>query len=68
MTVQLLLCTKHAIEVAANLKAPTAGCTPKPQWFGTGGIIQECEARSGPTPKILEYLLQEAQERQKGLP
>lgn len=67
MTVQLLLCVKHAVEVAANLEVPTEGCTPKPQWFGTDGVIQECEARLGPTPKILEYLLQEAQERGKVL-
>lgn len=63
MTVQLLLCVKHAVEVAANLGIPTDGCTPKPQWFNEWGLIQECEARSGPTPKILEYIDQETKKR-----
>ncbi len=63
MSVQLLLCVKHAVEVAANLEAPTAGCQPKPQWFGTDGVIQECEARLGPTPKVLEFIDQETKKR-----
>lgn len=67
MSVELLLCVRHATQVAGNLEVPTHACFPKPQWMGDDLIMHECDARYGSTPKILEYLLQEAQTRGKTL-
>lgn len=59
----LTLCVKHGAQVAGNLEAPTGECNPKPQWFGEGGVIQECDARKGMTPKILEYIAEKVKEK-----
>jgi hypothetical protein len=65
MSVELLLCVKHAAQVAGNLEAATGECHPKAQWFGVGGVIQECEARYGTNPKILEYIAEQTAKRKK---
>jgi hypothetical protein len=65
VSVQLLLCVRHATQVAANLEAPTHACFPKPQWFGQDGVIQECEARYGPNPKIIQYIAEQTAERRR---
>jgi len=56
MTVELTLCIRHAAQVLGNLQAPTGDCHPKAVWFGERGVIQECDANRGMTPKILEYI------------
>jgi len=61
--VELLLCVRHAAQVAGNLEAATGDCHPKAQWIGEKGIIQQCDARRGMNPKILEYIVEQSKER-----
>lgn len=57
-TAQLTLCVKHGLQIVRDKQAPAGDCHPKAQWFGEKGIVQECDARNGTTPKILEYFTQ----------
>ena len=63
MTVELTLCVKHGLQVVRDYEAPVGDCEPKAQWFNDKGVVQECDARRGTTPKILEYFAQQLKER-----